>query len=51
MSESSTIAGNETGPSGPDGATAPRACGAKRRASTRAGRTIERSERPATEGT
>ena len=51
MSERSAIEGYDTGPSGPDGATAPRAEGAERRAATRAERTIERSERPAIEGT
>ena len=41
MSERSAIKSNDAGPSGPDGATAPRAFGAK---------PSERSERPATEG-
>ena len=42
MSDRPATQGKDTGPSGPDGVTAPRAFGAK---------PSERSERPAIEGT
>ena len=51
MSKNSVSSRRCAGPHGPDGAAAPHAEGAERRASTRAERTIERSERPAIEGT